>query len=164
MGGATGRDRSHTYAARVEWTGNDGVGTRDYRSYRRDHVIRVARKPDLLGSADPTFRGDPARHNPEELLLASLSACHLLWYLHLAAVAGIVVERYEDDAEGTLVVDPDGGGRFAEVRLRPRVWISAGDPERARAIHDAAHAKCFIASSVSFPVRHEPEVLGPPRP
>ena len=148
----------HQYAATVLWTGDDGVGTRDYRSYRRDHVVRVEGKPELAGSSDPAFRGDRSRHNPEELLLAALSACHMLAYLHLAAVAGIVVRGYEDRAEGTMVTNPQGDGRFTDVVLRPRVRIDAGDPERARALHRDAHEHCFIASSVNFPVRCEPTI------
>jgi organic hydroperoxide reductase OsmC/OhrA len=161
MSAPTPPSRIHRYAATVEWTGDEGVGTRDYRSYRRDHVVRVAGKPDLLGSSDLSFRGDRTRHNPDELLVVSLSACHMLWYLHLAASAGIVVRAYEDRAEGTMVIDPDGGGRFTEAVLRPRVRIEAGDPARARALHDEAHRKCFVANSVNFPVRHEPTIEGP---
>jgi organic hydroperoxide reductase OsmC/OhrA len=157
------RERVHRYEARVLWTGDDGVGTRDYRAYRRDHVVQFPGKPELLGSSDLSFRGDPTRYNPDQLLVASLSACHMLWYLHLAAVGGVVVRGYEDRAHGTLTLDPDGGGRFTEVVLRPRVRIERGEPERARALHEEAHRKCFIANSVNFPVRVEPdlEVVAP---
>jgi organic hydroperoxide reductase OsmC/OhrA len=148
----------HRYEATVVWTGDDGVGTRDYTAYRRDHVIRFPGKPDLPGSSDLSYRGDPTRYNPDQLLVASLSACHMLWYLHLAAVGGVVVRGYEDRADGTLVLDADGGGRFTEVVLRPRVQIGPGDVARARALHEEAHRRCFIANSVNFPVRHEPEI------
>lgn len=150
------RERLHRYEATVVWTGDNGVGTRDYTAYRRDHVIRLPGKPDLLGSSDPSFRGDPTRYNPDQLLVASLSACHMLWYLHLAAVGGVIVREYEDRADGTLVMDPDGGGRFAEAVLRPRVRIERGDLARAQALHEEAHRKCFVANSVNFPVRVEP--------
>ena len=152
------RPRTHRYAIELRWTGDDGVGTRDYRSYRRDHVVRVPGKPDLPGSADPTFRGDRSRYNPEELLVASLAACHMLWYLHLCAVNGVVVVAYEDAPEGTMEETPDGGGRFTGVTLRPRVAIASGDPARALELHGLAHRRCFVASSVNFPVRHEPVV------
>jgi len=148
----------------VRWTGDDGVGTRDYRSYRRDHLIRIEGKPDLTGSSDPAFRGDRSRHNPEELLVAALSACHMLSYLHLAAVAGIVVREYEDRAEGTMVTNPEGGGRFTDVVLRPHVVLDAGAPDRAFSLHEDAHHHCFIASSVNFPVRCEPTVVAAPSP
>ncbi len=153
--------RAHAYSVGVVWTGDRGSGTSGYREYGRDHVVRVAGKPELAGSSDPTFRGDATRYNPEELLVASLSACHLLWYLHLASEAGIVVRGYEDAAEGTMEESADGGGRFTSVTLRPRVRIERGDPKRALEIHEAAHAKCFIANSVNFPVRVEPEIAGP---
>lgn len=148
--------RPHHYRIEVEWTGNRGSGTDGYRNYSRDHVIRVAGKPELAGSSDPTFRGDAARHNPEDMLVAALSACHMLSYLHMATVAGVVVTAYADAAEGTMVTDGDGG-RFVEVVLRPTVTISAAsDPAKAAAAHEAAHHACFIASSVNFPVRCEP--------
>jgi organic hydroperoxide reductase OsmC/OhrA len=150
--------RTHRYAATIEWTGNPGPGTTGYRSYSRDHVIRVAGKPELAGSSDPAFRGDPARHSPEDLLVAALSACHMLWYLHLCAVNGIVVTGYVDAAEGTMEDRGDAGGRFADVTLRPRVRISDGDPEKARKLHSEAHERCFVANSVNFPVRIDARV------
>lgn len=156
--------RPHRYVARVEWTGNDGPGTRDYRSYRRDHIIHLPGKPDLAGTSDLAFRGDPTRYNPEELLVASLSACHMLWYLHLAAVNGIVVVAYDDPAEGTMVEAGADGGRFTGVTLHPHVGIASGDRDRAMGLHALAHEKCFIANSVNFPVRHEPVVEVVPSP
>jgi organic hydroperoxide reductase OsmC/OhrA len=147
---------THLYTVELEWTGNTGAGTTSYAGYGRDHVLSVPGKPDLAGSADPQFRGDPARWNPEELLVASLSACHQLWYLHLCAEAGVVVTAYRDRAEGEMTLEADGGGRFVAVTLRPEVTIAAGDPERAMALHGEAARLCFIARSVGFPVRHEP--------
>jgi organic hydroperoxide reductase OsmC/OhrA len=144
------------YHATIAWTGNRGTGTSAYRAYGRDHVIRIAGKPDIPASSDAAFRGDPDRHTPEEMLVASLSSCHMLWYLHLCSDAGIVVTAYEDEAEGVMTVGTDGGGRFVEVVLHPRVTLA--DPartEEARALHRPAHEKCFIANSVNFPVRTE---------
>lgn len=151
--------REHGYAVRVEWTGDLGGGTAGYRAYSRDHEISAEGKPVLAGSSDPAFRGDPGRYNPEELLVASLSGCHMLWYLHLAADAGLVVTSYVDRASGAMVEAEDGGGRFREVVLAPEVSIAAGgDVELARALHERAHGLCFIARSVSFPVRCRPVV------
>jgi organic hydroperoxide reductase OsmC/OhrA len=135
--------------------GNEGVGTRDYRSYRRDYLVRAEKKPELLGSADPVFRGDASRYNPEELLVAALSSCHMLAYLHLCAVLGIIVEEYKDEAEGVMVESDDGSGRFASVMLHPVVTISGGDPNVALELHEDAHRMCFIANSVNFLVRHK---------
>jgi organic hydroperoxide reductase OsmC/OhrA len=152
--------RTHHYEVTVRWTGNTGSGTSGYKNYRRDHEIAsgVAKQP-ILGSSDPGFRGDPARWNPEELLVVSLSACHELWYLHLCAEAGVVVIEYVDDAEGIMEEAPDGSGAFRKVTLKPRVSIdSRSNLEKARALHDVAHAKCFIANSVNFPVEHKPVV------
>jgi organic hydroperoxide reductase OsmC/OhrA len=151
--------RIHRYPATIVWTGNTGSGTRGPGSYQRAHTISIAGKPDLLGSSDPGFRGDAKRHNPEDLLVASLSSCHMLWYLALCAAAGIVVTAYQDHAEGTMLEDADGGGRFTSVVLRPEVVLAPGaDQDRAIALHHAAHAKCFVANSVNFPVTHEPRV------
>lgn len=149
----------HSYAVDVEWLGNRGTGTSGYRDYGREHVVRAAGKHELEGSSDRVFHGDADRWNPEELLLAALSQCHLLSYLHVAANAGVIVTGYTDAAVGTMVQTPDGGGRFTSATLRPRVTISSGDPELARSLHGVANAKCFIAASVNFPVHHEPEIV-----
>ncbi|MBP0614854.1 OsmC family protein [Jiella mangrovi] len=150
----------HRYAVRLEWTGNEGEGTTNYRAYSRDHVLSADGKAAIEGSADPAFRGDPARWNPEEMLLASLSACHQLWYLHLCAVAGVVVTGYADAAEGEMQEAPDGGGAFVRAVLRPKVTIAAGsDAAKAKALHHGAHEKCFVARSVNFPVLCEPEIV-----
>ena len=149
----------HRYRVDVAWTGNLGAGTLGYRNYERSHEIRVAGKPTLAGSSDAAFRGDASRHNPEDLLVAALSSCHMLAYLHLAAVAGVVVTAYADIAEGMMEADADGG-RFVEVVLRPTVTVSASsDPMRAQALHADAHHACFIASSVNFPVHCEPLIV-----
>lgn len=151
--------RPHRYCVDVLWTGNRGTGTDGYRSYSRNHVIRVPGKPDLAGSADPTFRGDATRHNPEDMLVAALSTCHMLSYLHMATVAGVVVTAYTDAAEGTMETEGDGG-HFTEVVLRPVVTITAGsDIAAAEAAHHDAHRACFIANSVNFPVRCEPRIV-----
>ena len=152
--------QQHRYTVQVTWTGNEGTGTASYRGYSRAHRIDGAGKTTIEGSSDPHFRGDPTRWNPEELLLASLSACHKLWYLGLCAKAGITVEAYEDDAEGILVEEPGGAGQFSSVLLRPRVTLRAGsDKLRAEALHEQAHSMCFIARSVNFPVEHHATVL-----
>lgn len=149
----------HSYAVSVEWTGNRGTGTSGYRAYGRDHVVRAEGKHDIQGSSDRTFHGDADRWNPEEHLLAALSQCHLLSYLHVAASHGVVVVAYTDDATGLMRTDETGGGRFVEATLRPVVTISSGDPELALALHHEASTKCFIAASVAFPVGHEPRIL-----
>ncbi|MRG59482.1 OsmC family peroxiredoxin [Agromyces sp. CFH 90414] len=152
--------REHHYAIDLTWTGDDGEGTRTYRGYRRDHVLSAPGLPEIPGSSDPSFRGDPARWNPEQLLVASIAQCHLLWYLHLASTAGVVVTAYEDSPTGTMVEGADGSGSFREVTLRPRVTITAdSDPEAAAAAHERVGAFCFIARSVNFPVRHEPVIV-----
>lgn len=152
-------NRQHHYLVDVEWTGNRGSGTDGYRNYGREHVIRIDGKPELAGSADPTFRGDAARHNPEDMLVTALSTCHMLSYLHMATVAGVVVIAYADAAEGTMATEGDAG-RFTEVVLHPLVTISAAsDAAKAAAVHDTAHHACFIANSVTFPVRCEPRIL-----
>lgn len=152
-------NRPHRYRVDVVWTGNRGSGTDGYRNYSRNHVIRIPGKPELAGSSDPTFRGDATRHNPEDMLVTALSTCHMLSYLHMATVAGVVVTDYRDAAEGTMVTEGDGG-HFTEVVLRPTVTITAAsDPAKAEAAHEAAHHACFIANSVNFPVRCEPRVV-----
>jgi organic hydroperoxide reductase OsmC/OhrA len=151
---------THEYTVGVEWQGNRGTGTSGYRDYSRELVVSAVGKHLLEGSADKPFRGDPARWNPEELLLAALAQCHLLSYLHVAVTVGVVVTAYEDDARGTMVEDGKGGGAFTEVVLRPRVTVAdASMTDAALAAHRRASELCFIANSVNFPVRHEPEIL-----
>lgn len=148
----------HHYALDLTWQGNRGSGTSGYRDYGRDVVVRASGKPELAASADPTFRGDATRWNPEELLLAALAQCHLLSYLHSAVNHGVVVLEYDDSPVGTME-QVGQGGRFTEVVLRPRVVIAdAAQVELAREIHAEAGRNCFIAASVAFPVRHEPVI------
>ena len=144
--------REHRYETQLRWIGNLGTGTATYAGYSRDHLIEAGSKPLIAGSADPAFRGDPARWNPEDLLVAALSSCHQLAYLALCAKAGIAITSYEDAAEG--VMEEDGnGGRFISAVLRPRVLLAPGsDRDAAEQLHHVAHERCFIASSVNFPV------------
>jgi organic hydroperoxide reductase OsmC/OhrA len=152
--------REHRYAVSLTWTGNRGSGTSGYRDYSRSYEIGADGKLAIQGSADPAFRGDRSRWNPEELLVASLSGCHKLSYLYLVAEAGIIVTAYADRAEGVVEVGRDGAGRFKNVVLHPIVTVAAGsDAEQARTLHKLAHEKCFIANSVNFPVECEPEIV-----
>lgn len=147
----------HSYAVSVTWTGNQGTGTSGYRDYSRDHDVSADGPQTIAGSSDPAFRGDQARWNPELELTAALSQCHMLWYLHLSAVAGVTVLAYTDQASGTMEEEADGSGRFTEVVLRPRVVVATPEmADAARRLHAEASAKCFIANSVNFPVKHEP--------
>ncbi|MEE6389571.1 MULTISPECIES: OsmC family protein [Microbacterium] len=149
----------HRYALTSTWTGNTGSGTSGYRDYRRDVTIEVEGKPELLASSDKPFRGDPSRWNPEDLLLASLSECHLLSYLHACVTAGVVVVSYRDTASGMMRENGAGGGSFVEVLLRPEVVVAeASMIEAAERAHAQANEWCFIANSVNFPVRHEATV------
>jgi organic hydroperoxide reductase OsmC/OhrA len=161
MEGQLSRLKEHRYETALRWIGNLGMGTRDYGAYSRDYEVSGAGKVIAVpGSSDPLFRGDGTRYNPEELLVASLSTCHMLWYLHLCAVNGINVTAYEDRASGSMTEAEDGSGQFSLVVLRPRVTIGAeSDAEKALQLHEEAHAMCFIANSVRFPVRHEALIL-----
>ena len=151
--------RTHTYTCSVTWTGNTGTGTSGYQAYSRDHVIAGPGKPELPGSSDPAFRGDARRYSPEELLLASLSTCHMLWYLHLCAEAKVTVVAYRDEPVATMAEDAAKGGWFTGATLRPIVTIANGsDAAKARELHHSAHEKCYIANSVNFTVRCEPEI------
>ncbi|MFI5152378.1 MAG: OsmC family protein [Chitinophagales bacterium] len=148
--------KMHHYEIDLVWTGNVGEGTKTYRSYQRNHDISAKGKPVIPGSSDPVFRGDASRYNPEDMLVASLSACHLLTYLHLCADHGVVVEKYIDNASGTME-EVGRGGHFTEVILRPLVTVADSSMiEKANELHHEASKFCFVASSVNFPVRHEP--------
>ncbi|MEU6998399.1 OsmC family protein [Nonomuraea sp. NPDC046570] len=145
--------REHHYSTTVTWTGDLGEGTAGYRAYSRDHEVSAGDKPPLPGSSDPAFRGDAARWSPEDLLVASLAQCHMLWFLHLCAVNGIVVTAYTDEATGVMEETADGAGRFTSVTLHPAVTLA--DPalaDKAAELHEQAHRLCFIANSVNFDV------------
>jgi organic hydroperoxide reductase OsmC/OhrA len=153
---------AHHYEIAIRWTSDRGRGTAAYHSYERAFEIGGEGKPSLAASADPHFRGDSSRYNPEELLLASLSGCHLLSYLHVCSDAGVVVRRYEDHPRGTMTLTRDGGGAFSEVVLRPQVTVETGAMiDAAIGLHTLARQRCFIANSVNFPVHHEPRVTSP---
>ena len=147
----------HNYNLTIKWTGNKGTGTSDYRTYERSHIIQIENKVDIAGSSDPAFRGDKTKHNPEELLLAALSTCHMLSYLHVCVMNGVVVVDYTDNATGKMVETPNGGGHFEEVMLNPVVTVKDSSMiEKANALHHKASELCFIANSVNFPVHHNP--------
>jgi organic hydroperoxide reductase OsmC/OhrA len=155
--------RDHTYRALLVWEGNHGEGTATYQGYGRRWRAFIDGKPDLVGTADPAFRGEPERHNPEDLLVVSLSSCHMLTYLALCAQNRISVVSYSDEVTGVMATTPEGGGRFKSVTLRPKVEITdAARLETARQLHEKAHALCFIAASVNFPVHHEARVSAAP--
>lgn len=149
----------HRYELTSTWTGNRGTGTSGIRDYDRAITVDVAGKPTMLASSDTPFRGDPERWNPEDMLLAALSECHLLSYLHACVVAGVVVVSYRDRATALMREDGRGGGAFVEAVLHPEVVVAdAAMIEAAMAAHEQANAWCFIANSVNFPVRHDPVV------
>lgn len=145
----------HEYQVSVTWSGNRGTGTSAYRAYGRDHVVQAEGKPDIAGSSDRIFHGDVDRWNPEELLIAALSQCHMLSFLHVACDAGVVVVDYRDRAEGVLELDGNGGGKMTSVTLRPEVHVVAGHGADIDGLHERAHELCFIANSVNFPVHSE---------
>ncbi|MDQ2835091.1 MAG: OsmC family protein [Acidobacteriota bacterium] len=152
--------KQHTYTTSIEWTGNNGNGTETYEGYRRDFTVSCSGKHAIAGSSDPNFRGDPERYNPEELLVASLASCHMLWYLHLCSSNEISVVSYNDQARGTMQMNSDGSGAFTRVLLQPVVTVAAGeDVVRALELHTEAHRFCFIARSMNFPTDHAPEIL-----
>lgn len=147
----------HHYQTTIRWMGNRGVGTIHYQSYGRDFIISADNKADIAGSSDPAFRGDKSRYNPEDLLVAALSSCHMLWYLHLCAESGVVVTDYLDHASGVMIETENGGGKFREVTLHPIVTIASESMRlKAEELHQKANELCFIANSVNFLVHHQP--------
>ena len=148
-------EKEHHYSISMARTGNRGEGTRTYTGYDRDHVLQVKGKPEIAGSSDPSFRGSPARYNPEELLVSALSSCHMLWFLHLCSVHHIIVTDYRDEARGIMMERADGSGYFKEVELHPVVTLAeAGMIALAGTLHEKANQYCFVANSVNFPVKH----------
>ncbi len=156
--------RNHEYAIKVEWKGNKGSGTFDYRAYSRDYVISEAKKEKVIeGSSDSAFYGTNSKYNPEDLLIASISSCHMLWYLHLCVNHGIIVMDYVDCAEGIMQENEDGSGQFISVTLKPVITISADDSDSEKEIlamklHQKANEMCFIANSCNFKIQHEPTI------
>lgn len=156
--------KKHTYAATVNWTSEATGSTTNYRSYSRDHTLQVQDKADILASADPAFRGDKTRHNPEDMLVAATASCHMLWYLHFCAVNGVEVLSYTDTAVGTMNEgsgqgEARNGGHFAEITLNPVISISEkSDPEKALVLHHDANKECFIANTLKCPVHHNAEI------
>jgi organic hydroperoxide reductase OsmC/OhrA len=149
----------HNYNSTIKWTGNKGSGTSHYQDYEREHIIVIANKDNILGSSDPAFCGDKTKHNPEDLLVSSLSSCHMLWYLHLCAQAGVIVTDYIDNATGIMKETENGGGHFTEVTLNPVVTVTERTMiEKANELHIKANELCFIANSVNFPVYHRPTI------
>ncbi|WP_413513562.1 OsmC family protein [Myroides odoratus] len=149
--------KEHHYQAQIEWTGNQGIGTDHYTHYERSHTIQIENKPLIQGSSDPDFRGDPTKHNPEDMFISSLSSCHMLWYLHFCSVHNIIVEAYTDTVTGIMIEEKDGRGRFTEVTLHPIVTVQSQDmQEKALTLHKKASEFCFIANSVRFPIKHLP--------
>lgn len=152
--------KNHHYKTTVQWTGNKGTGTSNYSDYERSHTISIENKTTIEASSDPAFRGDKTKHNPEEMLLSSLSSCHMLWYLHFCSEAGIIVTDYTDETVGIMAENPDGSGQFTEVTLNPTVIVAQESMiEKAKELHHKANEFCFIARSVNFPVKHFPTVL-----
>ncbi|SEW47985.1 Organic hydroperoxide reductase OsmC/OhrA [Chryseobacterium wanjuense] len=152
--------KNHHYKTTIQWTGNRGSGTSSYRDYERSHTISAENKPVIEASSDPAFRGDKTKYNPEEMLLSSLSSCHMLWYLHFCSEAGIIVTDYVDHATGIMEETNNGSGHFVEVTLHPTVTLQNEEmTEKAKELHHKANEFCFIANSVNFPVKHIPTVL-----
>ncbi|AWV98245.1 OsmC family protein [Arcticibacterium luteifluviistationis] len=148
--------KEHHYSVKLTWNGNTGSGTKDYRTYERSHVIKIKNKADIHCSSDPAFRGDVTKHNPEEMLLASVSSCHMLWYLHLCSTASINVLAYSDEPTGVMIENKDGSGRFTEISLNPSITLAdASMKAKADALHEKANKLCFIANSLNFPVHHK---------
>ena len=150
-------NKKHLYNLKIQWTGNTGNGTENYQTYERSHTVQAKNKADILCSSDASFRGDKIKYNPEELLVASVSACHMLWYLHLCADAGVIVVNYTDNAVGVMQETENGSGYFTEINLFPQVTVKdAAMIDRANSLHSKANEYCFIANSVNFPVHHQP--------
>ncbi|MCW3161438.1 OsmC family protein [Chryseobacterium oryctis] len=150
----------HHYKTTIKWTGNKGTGTNNYRNYERSHTVSIENKPTIECSSDPAFRGDKSKYNPEEMLLSSLSSCHMLWYLHFCSESGVIVTEYIDNATGTMIETPNGSGHFSEVILNPTITVLEESMiEKAKELHHKANEFCFIANSVNFPVKHSPIVL-----
>lgn len=149
--------KEHHYALKAVWTGNTGSGTSGVRHYERSHTVSITGKPELHLTTDNAVVGDKNKLNPEDLLVTAIASCHMLSYLYVCALEGIVVLEYIDQATGIMLENEQGGGQFKEVTLHPEMIVS--DPsmiEKALDLHHRAHAICYIANSVNFPVHCHP--------
>ncbi|RKR08086.1 organic hydroperoxide reductase OsmC/OhrA [Maribacter vaceletii] len=153
--------KKHHYNIKTVWTGNEGTGTKNYKTYNRNHSINGEGKyTEILGSSDPAFLGDKTRYNPEDLFLSSISSCHMLWYLHLCATNNIIITSYKDNATGCMEESPNGNGKFTSVTLNPLITITnSSDKEKAMALHEKANEMCFIANSCNFKIKHKATIL-----
>lgn len=148
--------QEHTYTTRIVWTGDRGEGTTHYHSYDRTWNIAIPGKPVIECSNDPLLGGDPSRPNPEDLLISALSACHMLWYLHLASQAEMIVRGYTDQPVAIGETEPDGAGRFLKATLRPHIIVAPGtNLKTADELHPQIHQFCYIARSVCFPIEYQ---------
>ena len=158
---------AHAFETHLRWPADPAQALPPAPAFSRNSVLSAPGKKEVAGSAPAVFGGDAARYNPEELLLMALSECHMLTYLAVAAKRNLSILAYEDRATGTLGLGtngiksgPLGKMSMQQVTLRPRVTVAKGtDLAEALAIHERAHANCFIANSVNFPVRHEAQIV-----
>lgn len=153
--------KKHNYEIKVEWTGNEGNGTLDYKSYNRNHkIIANGKYKPIEGSSDPSFLGDKTKYNPEDLFLSSISSCHMLWYLHLCSVHKIIVTEYVDSATGIMAETKNGSGRFIRITLNPKVKITEISMiSKANELHEEANKMCFIANSCNIKIDHNPDTI-----
>lgn len=152
--------KQHHYSVNVNWTGNTGQGTQNYKAYQRDYDVAIEGKPIIKGSSDPSFRGDETRYNPEELFVASISSCHMLWFLHLCSENDITVISYRDDANGVMKEEKNGSGYFESIILKPFVTIlEAKKKDLINQLHKKANQMCFIANSCNIKIGHEPVTI-----
>ena len=147
----------HNYKLTAEWTGNKGDGTKNVRTYDRSHTVSIQGKPDLFLTTDNPAVGDKSKLNPEDLLVSALSSCHMLSYLYLCSLEGVIITSYLDNATGIMIENESGGGKFKEVTLNPIVSVTeVSMVEKAIALHHKAHEICYIANSVNFEVKCNP--------
>lgn len=147
----------HIYKLTAVWTGNTGNGTKNVRAYERSHTVSIGGKPDLFLTTDNPAVGDKSKLNPEDLLVTAISSCHMLSYLYVCAMEGVVITAYTDHATGTMIENERGGGRFKEVILNPVFYVADESMvEKAIELHHKAHEICYIANSVNFEVKCNP--------
>ncbi|MGV0957916.1 OsmC family protein [Empedobacter falsenii] len=146
---------NHLFKVALNWMKKDNISSSLSRIYTKSHHISIEGKPDLEVSAAKAFKGDPNLYNPEDLLLSSLTSCHMMSYLYCCMQYKIEVISYQDHSEATLQVNPDGSGKIVKVDLFPEIIISdSSQIELALSLHKKANELCFIANSCNFPVYH----------